>query len=208
MCKGIRLSEILRDSHTFLISTESGGNSSTLTNSDARIEESLSAFRCMAEAAWPVLVAEFEAKDSKLTSWITQPWIRRFIPVKVVPAEIRRMAAYDLIDHILYADSDSTWRGIDGFQPSFRRRMVLDLADLLQRHLKGLFASTSESRTDQMIAITACDWLQAVGTDQDLSIPALVLAARAGVPGARGKLASALGKARETSLASQPSRTP
>ena len=183
VCNGIRLSEILRNERMwgFHWSGFSGTIvSTTITivtnNYTPREQEYFSAFHSMGEAAWPVLLSELQAKDSKMKSWMIKlARSQHLFRIKWATSEERsrhaRSAILELIDGRQLSFQDSSWRGIEAFRPTFRRECVLELIALEQNHLN-----------DPVRTPPICILLDAVGTNAAAAIPVLKKAVRAGDP--------------------------
>ena len=186
VCNGIRLSEILRNErmwglHISGFSSYSGGGVSPtitiVTNYyTPREQEYFSAFHSMGEAAWPILLSELQAKDSKMKSWlIKRARFQDLFRIKWVSSEERsehaRSAILELMTGRQLSFQDPSWRGIEEFRPTFRRECLLDLIALEQNHLN-----------DPVRTPPICFLLDAVGTNAAAAIPVLKEAVRAGEP--------------------------
>ena len=205
---GIRLSEILRDQRMWNKAT-GVGYEGFVDRYSIREQEEIHALHRIRESAWPVLLTELRAKDSKLKSWFIKAamkakwiWILRFIHLHTPPSVNRNFIATLAIQEMVLPPDERTktqdraWHGIEEFPASFRRKMVLDLAGVLQARLN-----------DEVTAVTCCDLLRRIGTDSEAAIPALQSAARARVPMADyalQELGARLGRRLDVSLVSDP----
>jgi hypothetical protein len=155
--QGIGLNEVLDDKTLWLKPmprTTEVGHLAFPEIYSARELEHIHALHCMGQAAWPVLLDELQAEDSKpnkLKLWAMQPAVQRFIPIKFAPARRHIISATFLPMAELIAApghrtfmEDSTWRGIEEFPPQFRR-IVLDLAAALRNQMSRLAQSRQKS---------------------------------------------------------------
>ena len=185
---GIRLSEILSDGSVFNFWNNPtnypvGRLAQNSLGQKQRVY--LLAFHHMGDAAWPVLLNELQAKDSKLKTWLirrarSQKWVR----ITIMPANervaIAMLATRDLatVPPKFKHSIDPTWRGL---KESSRQKILLDLVNLL-----------TITHPDDRESATICFLLGTVDANKAAAISALKQAAGDGVPGAKEALKSIL----------------